>query len=106
VQGAGSGWRIHGNYFYRADTTPKTNAVLSVQATSATGQPYNMFGLIDDNIFYNVKIYMTAGSNSTAEASWTAAAQWGTANATFVENNRFYGPNPSEGSRIDSYGGA
>lgn len=106
VTGAGSGWRIHGNYFYRADTAEPSNAVLNILATSATGQAYNMFGLIDDNIFYNVKIYMTAGSAATAETSWAAAAQWGTDQATFVENNTFYGSSPVKGSRLDSWGGS
>lgn len=103
MQGTGYGWRIHDNYIYKS--TP--NAVISLQTTN-TGGDYQLFGLIDNNTLYNIKILPTgvAIAGGSADQSWSAAAQWGTNNAIFVENNTFYGPDKANGLRIDSNGGA
>ncbi len=101
ISGAGSGWRIHGNYFYKNATTEE--AVLNVYPNSTTS--HKLFGLIDNNVFENIKIYVT-GALPQANLSWMATAQWGTDQVVFIENNTFIGPRPYNGSRIDSYQGA
>ncbi len=101
ISGAGSGWRIHGNYFYKNATTE--DAVLNVYPSSNTS--HRLFGLIDNNVFENIKIYVT-GTLPQANLSWMAPAQWGTDQAVFIENNTFIGPSPRYGLRIDSQLGA
>lgn len=106
LSGAGSGWRIHGNHFYytpNGTVADQQNAVLNIYPSSNTS--HKLFGLIDNNIFEHIKIYVT-GTLPPADLSWTAAAQWGTDQATFIENNIFIGQSPRYGSRIDSQMGA
>jgi hypothetical protein len=105
IQGAGSGWRIHGNYFYRALRNDGTtdNGVFNIYPSSSSS--HKLFGLIDNNVFENIKIYAT-GTLQPANLSWMAPAQWGTDQAVFIENNTFIGPRPYNGSRIDSQNGA
>ena len=101
IWGAGYGWRIHGNYFYRSEP----NAIINVLAADGDGS-HKLFGLFDNNTFDNIKIYVQGSSTGAANSSWTAPPQWGTDQAVFIENNMFIGPNPHSGSRIDSFGGA
>lgn len=101
ITGAGYNWRIYNNYFYKAEP----NAALNLYMTGGDGT-HTLFGLIDSNILYNVKILINGSSNYSANSSWMAPAQWGTDQAVFIENNNFYGPVPSSGSRLDSNGGA
>jgi hypothetical protein len=103
MSGTGYGWRIDNNYMYKA--TP--NATISLQ-TINTGGDYQLFGLIDSNTLYNIKILPTGSGadGGSGEMSWRANPQWGTDQAIFVENNVFYGPTKGTGLRIDSNGGA
>ena len=103
ISGAGSGWRIHGNYFYKDLSTGDNDAVINIYPSSNTS--HKLFGLIDNNVFENIKIYVT-GTLPQANLSWKAAAQWGTDQATFIENNIFIRPRPYFDNSIDAYQGA
>ena len=84
VQGSGKDWRIDNNIFEKA--SPK--ATLTIFAANG-GNTWTLFGVIDSNIFKHVGIDLV-GSTAAADHSWTSSAQWGTADAVFIENNTFY----------------
>lgn len=71
------------------------------------------YGVIDNNEFYNGYdwLLMSAGTREQADASW-ADLSAGTANAMFVENNKFiidadwpYGSTKPNGDGVDAYNG-
>lgn len=78
----GKGWRIDHNIFDH----PQPSALFSFNNNN--GSAWSLFGLIDNNTFNNANIGIVGDSDS-AEDSWQAAAQWGTDNAVFIEDNTF-----------------
>lgn len=102
INGSGSGWRMDRNYFHHGYAENARKAMIAVNANS---NYWTLYGLIDNNIFKNVYIY-AAGGNSAAEHSWKSSAQWGKANALFIENNIFDGSDSTVlGVAIDSQNG-
>jgi hypothetical protein len=109
MEGTGYGWRIHHNYIYHA--TPENLIGVSARIdlrTINTGGDYKLFGLIDSNTLYNIKIDPSGSGTDggSGEMSWRADPQWGTDQALFIENNILYGPDKGHGLRVDSNGGA
>lgn len=103
INGAGSGWRIHHNYLYHDyGVNGVAKAIVGVTATVAY---FNLYGLIDSNVFKNAYVYLGGGAGS-AEDGWKQASQWGTANALFIENNHFDGSDATVlGVAVDNQNG-
>lgn len=79
------GWRINHNTFVSQNSSGGFGS-LSIMGT---GNGY--YGLIDNNIFDYIMCAISESNPAIAQVSWQAAAQWGTDDTNFVENNIFYG---------------
>jgi hypothetical protein len=82
ITGGARGWRIDHNYLYY---TGSGKAVIGITNNVAS---HTLYGVFHGNIFKNTYIYFGGGSGA-ADSSWKATAQWGTADAVFIENNHF-----------------
>lgn len=99
ITGDGYGWRIHDNYFYHPYVSSPKKGTFNI----TSGSHSTLYGLLDKNYFRNIYWYL---NNSTPEAGWTAAADWGGANNVFFENNTFdSSDSDSIGVTIDNQNG-
>jgi hypothetical protein len=104
----GKNWRIYNNRIESTTTNTKSEGV-HARGTSEDWGPY---GLIDENIFVNARIYVSGSAQNFSDGDgtnqhelWARALDLGGPSAVYIENNTFEMTAP--GNVIDgNYGGS
>lgn len=89
IREMGTNWRVDNCLFTRADGT--VSGAYAIHAHNQSATTYSS-GLIDNNTFYDARVFVTGAYQafSRAHALWAQDPGQGSANAVFVEDNTMY----------------